>query len=184
MEDKCEKIQALLLLGVAPLSLGLEKVMTALIRWIVTISNRPKPSLLTQTTNRGYCIQLNKTAGLANLGRSSLCRGAVFRPYTSRRKRATVAIFCTHYQHPHMNQKSRLHHFPLVLRLGSLTWPCPYQQQHSLRASSTPRRLLRMLGFLDLQNLCSWTWESVAGMGKIESMEWGRQDGGSVGKGA
>lgn len=120
-----------------------------------------------------------KEANLANLGRNSLW---VITMVVSREK-AIVDIFCTHYQHPHINQKSRLRHFPLVLRLGSLTWPCPYQQQHSLRASSTPRRLLQMLGFLDLQNLCSWTWESVAGMGKIESMEWGRQDGGSVGKG-
>lgn len=37
-------------------------------------------TLLYERCEWGYCIQLNKKAGLATLGRNSLCRGAVFRP--------------------------------------------------------------------------------------------------------
>lgn len=49
-------------------------------------------------------------------------------------------IFCTHYQRSHSDQEGRLYHVPEPsLRkalpfphaseaLGSLTWPCPYQQ--------------------------------------------------------
>lgn len=39
-----------------------------------------------------------KGTGSANRDRSSLWRGAVFRPYTPGEK-AVVDIFCTHYQH-------------------------------------------------------------------------------------
>lgn len=36
--------------------------------------------LLQSNKEAGYYIQHNKERGLADLGRSSLCRGAVFRP--------------------------------------------------------------------------------------------------------
>lgn len=43
-----------------------------------------------------------KETGLANLGRSSLCEGVVLR---LGEENDMVDIFCTHYQHPHMDQK-------------------------------------------------------------------------------
>ena len=59
-----------------------------------------------------------KEPGLANLGRSVLCRGAVFRQLTLCGGKALGDIFCTHCQHPHMDQREALP-FPTGLRLWS-----------------------------------------------------------------
>ena len=48
--------------------------------------------------------------------------GAVFRLLI------LMDMFFTHYQHPHLDQKGRLWHFCLGIRLGSLSWSRQCQQ--------------------------------------------------------
>lgn len=50
-------------------------------------------------------MQLDKDVGLANLNRNNICREAVFGSEISHREKTMVGIFCTHYQHPHMNHR-------------------------------------------------------------------------------
>lgn len=62
MEDKCEKMQDLLL-GVASLSLGLETLMTTLIRWNVTISTKQTQAFPTYSDNQpGFQAYENERA--------------------------------------------------------------------------------------------------------------------------
>ena len=59
-------------------------------------------------------------AGLANMGRSSLCRGTVFGMYTSRGE-ATVGIFLTHGYHSHSDQREALPLFEPLSEEGFIT---------------------------------------------------------------
>lgn len=56
----------------------------------------------------GYYKQMNKEAAVANLSRSSLCRGTAFRSKTLRGEREMVGIFHTYCQHLHMDQRKGL----------------------------------------------------------------------------
>lgn len=65
--------------------------------------------ILHRTNRRQGCyVQRNKEAGLANLIRSGIYRGAVFSLETPLGEKAMVDIFCTHYQHRHSGPKKAL----------------------------------------------------------------------------
>lgn len=64
-----------------------------------------------------------KGTGSANCDRSSLWRGAVFRPDTPGEK-AVVDIFCTHYQHLGSVPLTKGFGVPLSLRLGGPRHSC------------------------------------------------------------